>query len=56
MDDDEKKKSVAFAVKFLKNFDVMKDIRDNTWPALVHGAFSKAAQRDGLGAYGAWAS
>jgi hypothetical protein len=48
MDDDEKKKSVAFAVKFLKNFDVMKDIRDNTWPALVHGAFSKAAQIEGM--------
>jgi hypothetical protein len=48
MDDDEKKKAVAFAVNFLKNFDVMKDIRDNTWPALVHGAFSKAAQIEGM--------
>jgi hypothetical protein len=48
MDHDEKKKAVAFAVKFLKNFDVMKDIRDNTWPALVHGAFSKAAQIEGM--------
>lgn len=48
MDHDEKKKAVAFAVNFLKNFDVMKDIRDNTWPALVHGAFSKAAQIEGM--------
>jgi len=48
MDDDEKEQAVAFAVNFLKNFDVMKDIRDNTWPALVHGAFSKAAQIEGM--------
>ena len=30
MDDDEKKKAVAFAVKFLDDFDVSADIRGNT--------------------------
>ena len=33
MNDEEEKKAVAFAVQFLENFDVTKDIRDNTWPA-----------------------
>ena len=48
MNDDEQKKAVAFAVQFLENFDVTKDIRDNTWPALVHGEISKAAQIEGM--------
>ena len=42
------KKAVAFAVQFLENFDVTKDIRDNTGPALLHGEISKAAQIEGM--------
>ena len=50
MDHDEKKKAVAFAVKFLKNFDVMKDIRDNARPTFSRffEAISKAAEIEGI--------
>ena len=48
MNDEEEKKAVAFAVQFLENFDVTKDIRDNTGPALLHGAISKAAKTEGM--------
>ena len=48
MNDEEQKKAVAFAVQFVENFDVMKDIRDNTWPAIFRGAISEAAQIEGM--------
>ena len=50
MDDDEKKKAVAFAVKFLKNFDVMKDITESARPTFSRffEAISKAAEIEGI--------
>tara|TARA_B100000959_G_C14535868_1_gene441509 strand:- start:13 stop:234 length:222 start_codon:yes stop_codon:yes gene_type:complete len=36
MDDDEKEKAVAFAVKFLDDFDVSADIRGNTESYFLH--------------------
>jgi hypothetical protein len=50
MDDDEKKKAVAFAVNFLKNFDVMEDITESARPTFSRffEAISKAAEIEGI--------
>jgi hypothetical protein len=46
VNDEEEKKAVVFAAQFLSDFNFMKDLRDNTWPAIIHAQNSKQAAAD----------